>query len=135
MTQVIDEPSSPFDTTPEQWGDLLGARLRQLFGPLKSGAGCGKRPGIVDLERVELVPEGWRLWAEHEEAMTQLKANLFPSSAEALRQDAGQTIGLLELVARRPEQAIVDTLPHFSQPTFSALAGQLLSDRKQRLES
>jgi SAM-dependent methyltransferase len=65
---------------------------------------CGK---VTDV-RTALLEDGWRHWAEFERALEAAGKSVFPSDAEALEQDAGQTIGFARAVARRSEVEAVN---------------------------
>jgi cyclopropane fatty-acyl-phospholipid synthase-like methyltransferase len=65
------------------------------------------RTGLVDVEVADLVPNGWRLWADSDEASLELGfvppefAEHVPQMIETLRTDAGSNLGFTRVVARR----------------------------------
>ena len=64
----------------------------------------------MDVERADLVPDGWELWASWYRVCERLPLpEMFPGSAEvmrreseALERDRGRTLGFSRVVARRP---------------------------------
>ena len=56
----------------------------------------------LNVVHCELIPDGWRHWLEWEELRNGRGHTGFPSEAEALRADAGQTIDFVCAVARKP---------------------------------
>lgn len=50
-----------------------------------------------------MMPDGWRLWLQFENALSEAGANLFPDEAEALEADAGRYLTLIKMIARRRE--------------------------------
>ena len=66
-----------------------------------------ERTGLVDVERADLVPDGWRHWLSWDEACVELgfvpeefRAWL-PEWIETMRADAGRNVGFTRVVARR----------------------------------
>ncbi len=53
--------------------------------------------------RAELLPDGWRHWRDFERVQELTGKGLFPSDTEALDQDAGETMGLVRVTARRTD--------------------------------
>jgi len=81
-------------------GDGVPAPLRSCWDPEYSSfhsprwwAWHWARSGLVEVERADVIPGGWRDWLrwEHRAAL-----------AEALARDAGRTLGFTRVVARRP---------------------------------
>ena len=62
-----------------------------------------EQTGLVDTERADLMPDGWRLWLQFEQAIEASGKGRFPSDAEALEADEGQYLGFVRVVARRKE--------------------------------
>lgn len=65
------------------------------------------RSGLVEVEAADLVPEGWRLWADSDEASLELGfmpeqfLETAPGWIETVRTDAGRNLGFARIVARR----------------------------------
>lgn len=65
------------------------------------------KTGLVEVEVADLVRDGWRLWADSDEASLDLDlvppefAEQVPQMIEMLRTDAGRNLGFTRLVARR----------------------------------
>jgi cyclopropane fatty-acyl-phospholipid synthase-like methyltransferase len=65
------------------------------------------KTGLVEVEVADLIPEGWRHWANWDEASLELGfvperfAAGLPEWIEMMRTDAGRNLGLTRLVARR----------------------------------
>ncbi|WP_460495517.1 SAM-dependent methyltransferase [Glycomyces tarimensis] len=64
------------------------------------------RTGLVDVEHADLMPDGWRHWADWE-ALPRGEQWVGPCEAmrRALLEDAGRTLGFTRLIARRREAA------------------------------
>jgi len=77
----------------ECWSFRTAASWRQLWG----------RSSRVRDVRVDTQSDGWRHWRDFERALELSGKNRFPSDAEALERDAGQTIGFVRAVATRTE--------------------------------
>ncbi len=60
-----------------------------------------EKTGLVDLEVADMMPEGWRLWLQFENALAEAGALLFPDELEALEADAGRYLALIRMIARR----------------------------------
>ena len=60
-----------------------------------------ERMGLVDVEVVDILPDGWRHWLQCENAFTEVGTNIFPSYAETLEADGGKYLGFVRIVARR----------------------------------
>lgn len=58
---------------------------------------------LVKLAIADTLRDGWKRWAEFEEALEQTENNRYPTSAEALRKDRGRRLGLIRLVGTRTE--------------------------------
>ena len=60
-------------------------------------------PMVKDV-KAEAQSEGWRHWRDFEKALELSGKNIFPSDAEALERDMGNTIGFLRLTAVRTKE-------------------------------
>ncbi|MCJ7606024.1 MAG: methyltransferase domain-containing protein [Dehalococcoidales bacterium] len=60
--------------------------------------------GLVDMEVSDLLPDGWKDWAQFEKAAEETGLSLFPSDEETLKADAGEYIGLVRVVGRRKDE-------------------------------
>ncbi|MGH3000284.1 MAG: SAM-dependent methyltransferase, partial [Gaiellaceae bacterium] len=62
---------------------------------------------LVDVERADLVPDGWKYWLDWDEASFTLgvESARFPGERpewiETMRVDAGRNLGFTRVVARR----------------------------------
>lgn len=54
--------------------------------------------------RVDVLPDGWRLWLDFERAVEQAGASPFPSDAEAIERDGGRHLGFVRATARRGDE-------------------------------
>ncbi len=61
------------------------------------------RTGLVEVGVADSMPDGWRVWLQHEKAVEAAGAGRFPSDAEAIEADGGQYIGFVRMVARRKQ--------------------------------
>ena len=59
------------------------------------------RSSAVEEVTAELLPNGWSHWRDFERALELTGRGIFPSDAEALHEDAGRTMGLVRVTARR----------------------------------
>lgn len=65
------------------------------------------RTGLVDVVVADLLPDGWRLWADSDEASLELEfvppqfAEHVPQMIDTLRTDAGRNLGFTRVVARK----------------------------------
>lgn len=62
-----------------------------------------ERSGVVTVELADLAPDGWRLWMQSD-LMWSERLNKPADEADMLAVDAGKTLGLVRMVARRNEQ-------------------------------
>jgi cyclopropane fatty-acyl-phospholipid synthase-like methyltransferase len=62
----------------------------------------GRTRKVKDV-RVDIMRDGWRHWRDFERALEMSGKNIFPSDAEALERDQGQTIGFIRAIATRTE--------------------------------
>ena len=58
------------------------------------------RPGLVDVEVTDVLPDGVRDWVQYEKACNEAGTLIFPSDEEALEADAGRYLALVRMVAR-----------------------------------
>ena len=64
---------------------------------------------LVDVERADVQPDGWKHWLRFEEAKLAAGTNRSDDEAPALRADRGEYLGFVRLVARRKEERGDDT--------------------------
>jgi len=57
--------------------------------------------GLVEMELADTMPEGWRVWLQHEKAVDSAGTGQFPSDVEAIEADSGRYIGFVRMIARR----------------------------------
>jgi cyclopropane fatty-acyl-phospholipid synthase-like methyltransferase len=57
--------------------------------------------GIVDIELADTLEDGWKYWLQHDKAVVAASANVFPSDAECIEEDAGRYMGFVRVIARR----------------------------------
>jgi cyclopropane fatty-acyl-phospholipid synthase-like methyltransferase len=58
------------------------------------------KPGIVDIEVAENIPDGWRLWLEWEQIRNGGGFSGFPSDEETIAADAGEYLGFVLFILR-----------------------------------
>ncbi len=68
---------------------------------------------------VQAQPDGWRHWRDFERTLEAAGKSIFPSDAEALDKDRGETIAFLGLTAKRTQQEAED----FYDPALGAKVG------------
>lgn len=78
-----------------------------------------ERCGAVEDVSVEVLPDGWRHWRDFENALELAGKGIFPSDAEALDKDQGQTIGFVRMMGRRTEKEAAN----LNDPTIGARFG------------
>ena len=59
------------------------------------------RTELVDVEVIDILPDGWRDWLQYEKACDEAGTLLFPSEEEPLEADAGRYLTLIRVVGRR----------------------------------
>lgn len=91
------------------------------------------RTGQVEIETVDDLSDGWLLWAQHERAVEKSGCGVFPSVAEALETDAGETLTFVRAVARRPE-ADEQAGPHVWEPAFMGVCAELLDGHGPKID-
>ena len=102
LMQAMDSPPSHL-TDPQSNGKIFwepscrSFKTREFWRDLWHGS-----PLVTDV-RVEVQPDGWRLWREFELALEAAGKSTFPSDAEALDRDRSRYLGILRLLARRTE--------------------------------
>jgi ubiquinone/menaquinone biosynthesis C-methylase UbiE len=74
---------------------------------------------MVDEVEVATMADGWRRWADFEQALDNSGKGRFPSVEEALRRDAGETIGFVKVTARRNDTGTMD----FYDPSLGVRVG------------
>jgi SAM-dependent methyltransferase len=76
-----------------------------------------EKTGLVVVQTADLLPDGWKLWLEWNEACERFgQPNLAPLAAreaEMLRLDDGRTFGFVRVIAERKTRQVIATL---SQP-------------------
>lgn len=65
-----------------------------------------ERSGLVEVERADLLPDGWREWLLWLEVCRDMGVDTDPNEIRMVRDDAGRNLGFSRIVAsrRRPEQ-------------------------------
>jgi len=88
-------------------GDTLPAHLQQWWTPdlncLHSAAWWSshwQRSGVVDVERADTMPDGWRFWAEWHKVIAPHNHD----EIAALEADQGRNLGYVRAIARRRPQ-------------------------------
>ena len=75
----------------------------------------------MEVEVADLIPDGWRHWANSDEAALErgLVAEKFaadlPEWIKAMRTDAGRNLGLARVVARRKPESALDAVGRLDQ--------------------
>jgi SAM-dependent methyltransferase len=59
------------------------------------------RSSLVEVETADVLEDGWRFWAQSENAFVTAGTNIFPSEAPVLEEDRGRYMGFVRMVARR----------------------------------
>ena len=78
-------------------------RLR-LAQPRLVAAALGEA-GLVTVEVADRLPHGWKDWLQWNDACDHDRGTPGREEAQMLRTDAGQTLGLTRIIARRNNQA------------------------------
>jgi len=61
-----------------------------------------KRSGLVEIERADTLPDGWKHWLQWEKAVAEWGKSPFPHDLETIAEDAGRYLGFSRMVARVP---------------------------------
>jgi hypothetical protein len=56
----------------------------------------------VDVERADLLPEGWKEWLLWLEVCEEMGVDTDPNEIRMVREDAGRNLGFSRIVARKP---------------------------------
>lgn len=89
-----------------------------------------QRPGLVEVTLCDMLEDGWRHWARHERAVEASGLGAFPSHAQALEDDRGQTLGFVRAIARRSSHGIArGAAPHVWEPAFRGVCADLMRVR------
>lgn len=62
-----------------------------------------ERSGLVNVEVVDALPDGWRDWLQYELACEEAGTLMFPSEAEAIEADAGENLVLIRVIGRKKD--------------------------------
>jgi SAM-dependent methyltransferase len=81
------EPSECFSFHPVEW-------WRRLW----------EQTELVDIERADAIPDGWRHWLQFEQVKVAMGTNRHDDEAPALEADQGRYLGLVRMVARRKNE-------------------------------
>jgi SAM-dependent methyltransferase len=86
-----------------------------------------QRSGLVDVALCDTLEDGWRHWARHERAVEASGFGIFPSDAQALEADRGQTLGFVRAIAQKREQQTArGAAPHVWEPAFRGVCADLM---------
>ncbi|TNF32190.1 MAG: methyltransferase domain-containing protein [Deltaproteobacteria bacterium] len=130
LTHELDGPPPAHLTEPQANGATFWEPDCLVFHSADWWRRHWERAGQVEVASVEALADGWRHWADHERAVEASGLGVFPSMEEALRTDAGATIGFVRAVARRPDaDAPSAVAPHVWEPAFMGVAAELLAKR------
>ncbi|MCB2204467.1 methyltransferase domain-containing protein [bacterium] len=69
--------------------------------------------------RVDMLEDGWRHWRDFERALETVGKTIFPSDAEAIDRDAGETLAFVRMLAERTDVEAIN----YYDPTLGALVG------------
>ena len=91
-----------------------------------------ERSGHVRVETADVLPDGWRFWAQHERDVQASGAAVFPSDEETILEDAGRNICFVRVVARREgEGGEAASMPHVWEPAFATVCDALRAPLKK----
>jgi cyclopropane fatty-acyl-phospholipid synthase-like methyltransferase len=92
-------------TEPQKNGKVFWEPSCRSFKTQEFWRGLWSRSPMVADVAVEEQREGWRHWRDFERALETAGKGIFPSDAEALERDRGETLCFLRLTAHRTEAA------------------------------
>jgi SAM-dependent methyltransferase len=124
LTSELDGPPPQHLTVPQANGKVFWEPDCACFHSADWWSRHWQRSGTLELELVDTLEDGWRLWAQHERAVEAAGCGPFPSDAESLETDAGRTIALVRAVARRPDDSETGG-PHVWEPAFMGVCAEL----------
>ncbi|MBU0552399.1 methyltransferase domain-containing protein [Myxococcota bacterium] len=90
-------------TTPQSNGKVFWEPSCRCFKPPHFWQRLWRDSPMLSDVRVEAMEDGWRHWRDFEQTLEMAGKGIFPSDAQALEQDRGETLALLKLLARRTE--------------------------------
>ncbi|MBI5648131.1 MAG: methyltransferase domain-containing protein [Ignavibacteriae bacterium] len=103
MREITEVPAHL--ATPQSNGKVFWEDDLWSFRTAAQWRAIWERSAGVHSVRVDTLPDGWRHWSDFERALERSGKSVFPSDAEALEADAGQTIGFHRAVAIRADKA------------------------------
>lgn len=118
LTHDFEGPVPEHLTRPQANGKVFWEEECACFRTAAWWRALWARTRRVSVDLADAHPEGWRLWADFEDALEKAHRSLFPSDAEALRVDAGRHLGFVRLLARRTEAA---SGPNLYDPSILSL--------------
>lgn len=103
LTKPLPEPKPAHLVTPQANGHVFWESECASFLTAdwwrSHLAGCDR----VEVERVDVLEDGWRHWRDHERAIEGAPTYPFPSVEETLVKDGGEYLGFVRAVVRRVE--------------------------------
>ncbi len=91
-------------TQPQQNGKVFWEASCRCFKPEGFWQTLWQGSPLVTQVKTATLPDGWRHWRDFENALEQAGKGIFPSDAEALDQDRGDTIGFVRVQAIRTNE-------------------------------
>ena len=86
---------------PQKNGSIFWTDECWCLRPLDFWQDLWGRTNLVNVELADILPDGWRHWAQFDKAVQASGAAKFPSEAEVVETDAGRYLGFVRMIARR----------------------------------
>lgn len=100
LTRSVDDGVPEHLTTKQSNGTAFWEDECNSFHTKEWWQGLWERSNKVDVVLADTLPDGWRYWRDFENALEKTGKNPFPSVAEALNKDQGETIGFVRIIAQ-----------------------------------
>ena len=97
----FDGPVPEHLTRPQKNGSVFWTDECWCIRTLDFWRNLWSRTSLVDVELADILPDGWRDWAQFDKAVQASGAAKFPSEAEVVEADAGRYLGFVRMIARR----------------------------------
>jgi len=107
MKPVDGEPPAHL-TSPQSNGKTFWESECWCFKTADDWRTNWERSGKVNVDVVDTLTDGWKLWRDFERATEAAGTSPFPSDAEAIEKDAGEYLGFVRAVATRNDAEATD---------------------------
>ncbi len=136
LTRPLDGPPPAHLTEPQANGSAFWEPDCCVFHTAAWWERHWAKAGLLEGLAVDDLDEGWRHWAEHDRAVEASGLGVFPSCEEALRKDAGSTIGFVRAIGQKraaaePAAGPTKAEPHVWEPAFMSVCAELMGTESE----